>query len=113
MRSVNRSVAVVRPREPYVKWATSVDADVKDFEEDARAHVSVYLIPPDPKEEQEAAPMSQWFAQIFESELEGWYLDEESWPQQRDLKTFQEWFEVAVTSVVTDLVEGAVLHEEW
>ena len=113
MKSINRSVAVVRPRAPYVTWASSVDSDAGNLEEYFRTKMSVYLIPPDPQEEHEGAPIEQWFAQVFEHELEDWHLDEEAWPQQRDLGTFRDWFEVTVDSVVLDLVEGSIRHNDW
>jgi hypothetical protein len=113
MRVVNRSAAVIRPREPYVNWASSVGDDSKDLEAGIRQQISVYLVPPDPREEQESAPVSQWFAAVFEQELEAWCLDEKTWPQRRDLKMFLEWFEVTTESVVMDLEERPVEHEDW
>lgn len=111
MRLVNRSVAVVRPREPYIKWATSLDERAEESEAFLRDQLSVYLVPPDPREEQEAAPMESWFRKVFEIELESWHLDTAAWPQQRDLRSFLEWFEVSVSSVVCDLGAGPVEHD--
>jgi hypothetical protein len=113
MRSINRSVAVVRPREPYVKWATSFDDDARRREASIRERATVYLVPPDPKEEQEAASTGVWFADVFENELESWHLDAEAWPKRRDLQTFRKWFDVTLDSVVVDLADGPIDHEEW
>ena len=48
MKTVNRSVAIVRPREPYIQWALSVDDGAQKDEASLRSQVSVYLVPPDP-----------------------------------------------------------------
>jgi len=96
-----------------VKWATSVDEAAKKHEAHVRAQMSVYLVPPDPKEEEESAPLQKWFSAVFERELESWYLDEARWPQRRDLKTFLQWFDVWIESVVVDLGQGPLEHEDW
>ncbi len=85
-----------------MQWAISVDEDARKFEADIRAHVAVYLVPPDAHEEQESAPLKKWFAAVFERELEGWYTDESTWPK-RDLRTFKKWFDVSMHSLVVDL----------
>ncbi|MFN8178236.1 MAG: hypothetical protein U0167_09915 [bacterium] len=113
IRVVNRSAAVVRPREPFVRWVMSIDDSDPDLEGEVRSQASVYLVPPDPNEEEEAAPLSLWFVEVFDRELEGWYLDESLWPQSRDIETFLEWFEVTTESVVVDLAPGPVDHEAW
>lgn len=112
MRLINRSVAVTRPREPYIRWAMSIDDDAEESEAFLREQFSVYLVPPDPGQRQESAPMESWFGEVFEHELESWYLDTEKWPQKRDLRTFKEWFDVSISSVVVDLGKGPIEHEE-
>ncbi len=109
MRTVNRSAVVVRPRDPFLKWLLSVDPEAKDLEPSIR-DVSVYLVPPDPNEQQEAAPVEEWFADVFERELDGWHRDESRWPV-RDVTTFLEWFDVEATSVVVDLDPRRLKHE--
>lgn len=72
-RTLNRSVFVVRPREPYRRWAMSLDADAGDL---ALARASVYLVPEDPTEEHETPPLEDYCAAIFALELEAWTPDE-------------------------------------
>lgn len=111
-RVINRSSAIVRPREPFVRWVVSVESDL-ELEADVQSQASVYLVPPDPEEMEEAAPLRLWFAAVFERELEAWYVDESLWPPSRDLATFLEWFEVTTESVVVDLGSGPIVHEVW
>lgn len=113
MKTINRSVAVIRPREPYIQWALSVDQKALHLEETLRSQVSVYLVPPDPREAQQTAHLSRWFADVFENELESWFSATSTWPDHMNFDLFQEWFEVDTNSMVTDLVNGPLCHDEW
>lgn len=112
---VNRAALVVRPREPFIAWAASVDPDLEDLATSLRGHTSVYLVAEDPNGCEESAPLELYFREVFEQELGSWYLDETAWPQVRDLATFHEWFEVQAESEVIDLEDdGAlVVEDEW
>jgi hypothetical protein len=46
------------------------------------------------------------------SQERDWQRDENTWPQKRDFKTFKEWFEVEVHSVVLDTVGGEIFDDE-
>ena len=48
MRMVNRWVLIVRYREPYLRWAASVDEKAPAHAEGLADAMSVYLIPEDP-----------------------------------------------------------------
>ena len=112
-RMVNRSAALVRPREPFVKWAMTVDSGGnRHLESQIRSQVSVYLVPPDRKGREEAAPLEQWYSGVFSRELENWYRDEATWPPDRDLEMFLAWFEVSTNSVVIDVGRGYIETEE-
>ncbi|MFC1573339.1 hypothetical protein ACFL6M_07050 [Candidatus Eisenbacteria bacterium] len=111
MRTVNRSALVVRPRDPYLRWASELDEDSAGLAESIRGKSSVYLVAPDPQEEHESAPIEQYYERIFELELEAWHTDPDDWPRVRDYRTFQEWFDVDAESIVVDL-EGSPLRGE-
>ena len=112
MRTINRAVLVVRPREPFIRWAASLDANAPEHATDLQSSVSVYLVPEDPDGEFETPRLAEYFAEIFERELEAWWTDPDQWPRRRDFATFQEWFEVIGDSLVTDLGVGPVEVEE-
>ena len=40
---------------------------------------------------------------IFAEALNGWYTDQRTWPPDRDIAVFQEWFECRMHSMVFDL----------
>ena len=114
MWAVNRSALVVTPKKPFRDWAASIDAEApKHAAELLNGHFSVYLVPPDPKEEQESAPLKGFFRVIFEQELESWCTDPELWPKRRDLRTFLDWFDARAESLVWDTVDAPLDTEDW
>jgi hypothetical protein len=112
MKTVNRSVLVLRYREPFLRWVLAVSPE--DPEDDSLREVtSVYLVPSDPEEEEESAPLDGIIPTIFESELELWCADRALWPSNRDRATFEAWFDVIVESIVYDLGEGPIRRKEF
>lgn len=113
MKLLNRSAIVVRPREPFLRWATAALAEDPEGAAELRNAVSIYLVPQDPNEEQESAPLEGFFAEIFANELESWCSDSELWPAKRDFASFREWFEVTAESIVHDLAPGRIQTERY
>lgn len=111
MKLLNRSAVIVRYREPFLTWAGAVFEDGADDVAEMRDAISVYVVPPDPSEEAESAPLENFFAAIFEHELESWCTDRARWPERRDLVTFRDWFETTAESVVVDLALGGIRSE--
>lgn len=112
-RSINRAALVVRPRQPYLDWAASVDDEAPEHAKTLLNRVSVYLVGEDPKEEAETAPLENYYEEIFELELAAWDQDEVQWPAPRTLALFHEWFEAVGESIVTDLVPTPIKTEKW
>jgi hypothetical protein len=112
MRTINRSVLIVRPRGPYLTWAAGLDLDEDTAAETLRSRVAIYLVAEDPAGESETPPLEGYFTRIFECELEAWLTDRAEWPKQRDLVTFEAWFDVVGESIVFDLEDEAILTEE-
>lgn len=109
---MNRAALIVRPKEPYLRWAASLDDEGADDAEFFRNRVAVYLVAEDPREQAETAPLENYYERIFEMELEAWYLDENKWPESRDLQTFLEWFDVTGESLIVDLESSRLRAEE-
>ena len=112
MPTINRSALLVRPREPFLRWAAGIDESAPRHAESLRDRTRVYLVPPDPSGRAEAAPLKRYFAEVFEAELEAWCPERSLWPVSLDLATFREWFEVQTTSVVEDLCDDELEHDE-
>lgn len=98
---LNRSALLVTLKEPYFQWAESLPGDGPSPRGDNDR--VVYLVPEidDPADEKKV--VRDAFPMIFEHELWAWHTDEADWPKKRDFKTFLEWFDVEVDSMVMDL----------
>ena len=109
---LNRAVLIVRPKQPYLDWAASLDdAGVLP---DPSGEQTAYLIPDCETEEETWDFIEAASGEVFERELFGWSADPERWPENRDFATFQEWFSIEVHTVVEDLVDDELIddHEE-
>jgi hypothetical protein len=104
MFHVNRSVAVIKPRQPFFDWLRNTpDWDLDLTLDNLRVDCTALLIPEFDEPEDAVNYVDERFEQIFEMELASWYEDKKLWPPKRDLKTFWEWFDVELHSVVVDV----------
>ncbi len=107
---INRSSIILKAKEPFVQWVNAADPYYENpgiTLESVNSDRTVYLI-----SEEDAENLEQWlsvnFSTLFENELEGWYVDESLWPENRDRATFDKWFSVECHSVVIDTVGGVI-----
>lgn len=111
MNCVNRAALIIRPREPYLAWVASLDADAPTAAEALRGTSTVYLVT-DAGDGTESGPaLVEVFEEIFERELESWWSDHARWPKPLDLATFERWFEVSGQSLVFDMGRGRIVTE--
>jgi len=87
MKEIDRSILIIRAKKPFL---------LPEYEDDSQME---YLL-------------RKYFKQIFEEQLNGWWLDEDAWPSRRDLETFKQWFDVEFHSVVFDLVDKPIQAAE-
>ena len=105
MKDVNRGVLIIKPKQPFVDWANSLDDDEpRAVIGNLRKDCTAYLIPDLMNEDEVLADLELNFELLFEHELEGWCIDQTTWPADRSFEMFQEWFDVEWHSVVFDLV---------
>jgi len=107
---LNRGVVIVRPAQPFLDWAASLDDS--GMAPDPDDEQTVYLIPGYEDEDEAWEILEDFYAEIFERELFGWHTDEEAWPQDRDLEMFKRWFQIELHSVVEDLCDYAIEEED-
>ena len=107
---LNRTALIVRPKEPFIEWARSIDDDgalpTADREQ------TVYLVPDFDDDRGFQHVLKQVWAEIFERELEGWYIDETLWPQDRTLAMFKRWFSIEYHTVIEDLCAWPLEDDE-
>jgi hypothetical protein len=110
MYTINRSIAIVKPKQPFVDWANQLpDADWKVLLDDFKVDCLAILIPEYNTGEEAKDYINEIYDDIFEEELFGWCTEESWWPQYRTQEMFWQWFEVDLHSVVmepfTDRIE--------
>ena len=113
MYEVNRSVLVLVPQAPFWNWLSHLpDIDLDGLElEDLQADSNAYLI--DPVDEEEAWEMiSAKVDTIFSAELADWCEDSSLWPDLHP-DIFFEWFDVRLSSILTDLSHTDLSREAF
>lgn len=112
---LNRSLLVVRLKQPFVDWINEADPSPGKSRitlEDANTDSTAFLIHEDACED-----LDDWIQQLylllFESILEEWYVDPALWPQDRDLDLFNAWCEVEVHGIVIDLLDEPLLDDDF
>ncbi len=98
---LNRAALIVRPAEPYLAWARSLDDS--GVTPDPATEQTVYLIPEFDSLEEAGSLLPAIFVEVFERELFGWHTDEHQWPKDRSFGTFKKWFSIDMHTVVEDL----------
>ncbi|WP_320005670.1 hypothetical protein [Maridesulfovibrio sp.] len=116
MRVVNRIVAIVKPRQPFLNWAKALpDAGGVPTLTLADLHVDcmTFLVPEYEDNTKALEYILKNSREIFELELESWDLRVELWPKNRDRRLFKKWFDVEIHSQVIDLAKKRIEHEEY
>jgi hypothetical protein len=106
MYFVDRSIAVIKPKQPFLDWLNKLpDNDVILTLEDIRSDCTVLMIPEVNEQEDGIACIDDMADRVFEMELSSWTDDPKLWPKSRNLKTFWEWFDVEIHTVLMDTVD--------
>lgn len=108
MYEVDRMVAILRPTQLFVDWINS-HVEVSDekitldiLQEDCTA----LLMPPFENSLEAEDYIEERYLEIFENELEGWYIDNTLWPTNRPFALFMEWFSIEFHSLAFDLASS-------
>lgn len=109
MAEINRSLIILKPKQPFLNWARSLDDEDKSFTlEDLREDSTAYLLPEVWDFDEQETLLASCYDFLFQEELEGWWRDETAWPKERNIKMFLDWFEVEFHSLVFDLCEEPI-----
>ena len=108
---LNRSVVIVRPKQPYLDWANSVNDGGLPPQVDGEQ--TSYLLPSNEDDHDGSLTIEQCFEGLFESELANWHQLEEDWPGDRTYAMFQQWFTVEWHSVVIDLCGDPLVDDGY
>jgi len=116
MTDINRSVVIIKPKQPYLDWVRMEEDELcqstalAELRDDCPAYLVRTVWEPDDAQKM----IGECWEKLFERALEGWITDESAWPKNRTLKMFREWFDVDCHSLVVDLCswETGELGEE-
>lgn len=114
MRLMNRATIIVKPKQPYLDWANTLNDHGPELVPGSQREHAIYLIN-DVSEYMfdVEAFVRPYFEAIFEHELWAWHRLEDDWPAKRDFATFLKWFEVEVHSMVFDLASEPIKAEPF
>ncbi|MGB6010526.1 MAG: hypothetical protein WBI57_04570 [Desulfobacterales bacterium] len=114
MFQLNRSVAIIKPKQPFVDWANSVvDEDEQYSISDFSIDCSVILLPVVNSDEEAEALIKDMFQDLFELELSSWIVIDEMWPENITYKMFMEWFDVEFHSIVFDSLKDDIEKDPY
>jgi hypothetical protein len=106
---VNRTVLLVRIKQPFYDWiAQDFAPDEPPPLDEINKDCSAYLVPETDEDDENRAILRIAFTAIFECELALWCTDPDSWPEIRSRALFDKWMECEFHSVVTDLAPGLI-----
>lgn len=113
MDMINRCVAVVKAKQPFLTWVNGLPGDGSKFTLDViRRDSHVYLLPEYAMDDERVELLREFYEAIFEQELMGWWTDPRAHPAPRAFEMFLEWFEVEFHSVVFDLLDDEAIEHE-
>ncbi len=113
MHTINRSLIVVKPKQPFLNWGNSIsEGPFGDLTLDYLSKdTTTYLSPEFESDEEYLRLIKSIYSDIFSHELEAWCTDQSAWLSNRTYEMFCEWFEIEVHSMVIDTCgEGIVVQ---
>lgn len=106
---INRSAIIIKPLQPFIDWLNTLYPEDEykaiDLEEP-----TVYLV------DEDIEDLDKWikkkFDKFFTMELENWHTNKKKWPQKRNYKMFNQWFQIVISESVFDTEKEPVLKSE-
>ena len=108
MESIKRAAVVIKPKQLFVDWMNSIFSDEKYTLDKLIRDNLTFLIPTFDNPDDTIKYLKKTFHKIFDWELNGWWTDRDDWPENRNWKMFQEWFDIEIGSEVFDLVGSPI-----
>jgi hypothetical protein len=113
MYIINRTIAIIKPKGPYLDWARAapnpIDLSLDELRQDCTA-----LLLPDFTDDKEAdAYLHSIYRELFDLELAAWDTNEDDWPRERDYAAFRAWFDIELHSLVLDPVTTPIRRQGY
>lgn len=102
MVEIDRMALILKPKQAFIEWLKTVVQDPELPDETLIVDPTVVLIPVIDSDEDLGIYINEHCRQWLEHEFASWCINEKEWPINRDLDTFQKYFDVSVHSLVID-----------
>jgi hypothetical protein len=109
--TVNRSLLIVKAKEPFREWVSSLPGKSKITIRDLNTGCKAYLIPEFEDNRQKDEILHQIHADIFAEKLFQYCIDDLKWPQKRTFALFNRWFEPEFYPVVGDTTGSDIISD--
>lgn len=105
---INRNAIIIKPQQAFIDWLGNLYPD-NIFIEDVKKS-NIYLVDDDIDD------IEKWlkkkFDTFFTMELQDWHTNKKEWPQKRNYKMFNLWFDIEISEMIYDLERKPVLKSE-
>jgi hypothetical protein len=108
MYTINRSLAIIRPKQPYIDWANKLSTALKITPDNLQSDCTVILIPLYDTDEEARKYIDKIAEDLFEWELFAQWTHEPDWPRNRTNEMFWNWFDVELHSEIIDFSKQAI-----
>jgi len=112
MKTINRLVAIVKPKQPFLDCLESLpNWDMELALAELRKDCTAILIPEFGSNEEALRYIERKYKAIFEIELNDWHTDDGVWPKNKSLQVFRQWFDIEIHSMIYDAVDETIIKE--
>lgn len=112
MITLNRSVLVVKPKQPFLDWLHAADPTSHRLTlQELVREPAIYLIPECDTNEEVVEVLRERCEDIFDEQLAGWFADTTTWPADRSFDVFCHWFDYQHHSMLIDLCDQPLILE--
>jgi hypothetical protein len=105
---VNRSIVILRPKGPFVRWVITTAGDHAPSKQSVEAASSAFLIPDFEWDGEAQVWLQENCGILFELMLADWIESPEVWPANREWIVFRDWFKVEHIDTAWDLVDESL-----
>lgn len=114
MYSINRQVAVIKPKQAYLEWIKTLpgmddEPEIGELQNDCTA----ILFPHFDDDKASLKYIKSIYSKLFMIELESWSTDKGTWPKKRTWALFCDWFQIEMHSEVLDFGKDDIVKEEY
>jgi hypothetical protein len=102
---IDRYAIVIKPKQAFFDWYNAIHLEAKIDSSDYGGS-NIYLV--DENKDDLDAWLKKKFDKFFKMELEDWHSNKKQWPQRRNYKMFNDWFQVETSRSIMDLEKRPV-----